>query len=432
MKGKKIISAALAGVMALSLTACGGGSTQETTAAPAADSKAEETTAAAEGSEAATGEGVAKEDLKVGFIFIGDENEGYTAAHYKGAKEMQEALGLNDDQLIVKWNIPEDETAKDAAMDLADQGCQIVFANSFGHESYVIEAAKEYPEVQFCHATGFQAAGSGLSNMHNFFTSIFEARYVSGVVAGLKLNQMIEDGTVKEDACKIGYVGAYPYAEVISGYTSFFLGVRSVCPSATMEVKYTNSWASFDLEKEAADALISDGCVLISQHADSMGAPTACETAGVPDVSYNGSTESACPNTFLVSSRINWAPYFEYAMGCVQNGEAIDADWTGDIATGSVVLTDFGKSVAEGTQEAVDEASAKLVDGSLHVFDTSTFTVDGKTLDSYMADVDTDADYEGDHEAVSDGYFHESAEGFRSAPYFDVQIDGITLLDTQF
>ena len=213
MKGKKIISAALAGVMALSLTACGGGSAQETTAAPAAGSKAEETTAAAEGSEAATGEGVTKEDLKVGFIFIGDENEGYTAAHYKGAKEMQEALGLNDDQLIVKWNIPEDETAKDAAMDLADQGCQIVFANSFGHESYVIEAAKEYPEVQFCHATGFQAAGSGLSNMHNFFTSIYEARYVSGVVAGLKLNQMIEDGTVKEDACKIGYVGAYPYAE---------------------------------------------------------------------------------------------------------------------------------------------------------------------------------------------------------------------------
>ena len=264
MKGKKIISAALAGVMALSLTACGGGSAQETTAAPAAGSKAEETTAAAEGSEAATGEGVTKEDLKVGFIFIGDENEGYTAAHYKGAKEMQEALGLNDDQLIVKWNIPEDETAKDAAMDLADQGCQIVFANSFGHESYVIEAAKEYPEVQFCHATGFQAAGSGLSNMHNFFTSIYEARYVSGVVAGLKLNQMIEDGTVKEDACKIGYVGAYPYAEVISGYTSFFLGARSVCPSATMEVKYTNSWASFDLEKEASGQAISPaGCCLV-------------------------------------------------------------------------------------------------------------------------------------------------------------------------
>ena len=272
MKLRKLVSVAMAGVMTLSLAACGGSGTADTTAAPASTEAAADTTAAdageTEAKEAAPAGGVAKEDLKVGFVFIGDENEGYTAAHYKGAMEMKEALGLADDQIIVKWNIPEDETAQDAAMDLADQGCQIVFANSFGHESYVIEAAKEYPEVQFCHATGFQAASSGLSNMHNYFTAIYEARYVSGVVAGMKLNQMIEDGTVAKDACKIGYVGAYPYAEVISGYTSFFLGVRSVCPDATMEVKYTNSWASFDLEKEAADALISDGCVLISQHAD--------------------------------------------------------------------------------------------------------------------------------------------------------------------
>ena len=280
MKLRKLVSVAMAGVMTLSLAACGGSGTAGTTAAPASTEAAADTTAAdageTEAKEAAPAGGVAKEDLKVGFVFIGDENEGYTAAHYKGAMEMKEALGLADDQIIVKWNIPEDETAQDAAMDLADQGCQIVFANSFGHESYVIEAAKEYPEVQFCHATGFQAASSGLSNMHNYFTAIYEARYVSGVVAGMKLNQMIEDGTVAKDACKIGYVGAYPYAEVISGYTSFFLGVRSVCPDATMEVKYTNSWASFDLEKEAADALISDGCVLISQHADTTGAPTAC------------------------------------------------------------------------------------------------------------------------------------------------------------
>ena len=269
MKLKKLASMAMAGVMAVSLAACGGSDTAKTTAADAATTAEAETTAAAEdaetketeASEAPAAGGIAKEDLKIGFVYIGDENEGYTAAHYNGAMEMKEKLGLNDDQIIVKWNIPEDETAKDAAMDLADQGCQIIFANSFGHESYVIEAAKEYPDVQFCHATGFQAASSGLSNMHNYFTSIYESRYVSGVVAGLKLNQMIEDGTVKADACKIGYVGAYPYAEVISGYTSFFLGVRSVCPDATMEVKYTNSWASFDLEKEAADALISDGCL---------------------------------------------------------------------------------------------------------------------------------------------------------------------------
>ena len=378
------------------------------------------------------GKGIAKEDLKVGVIYIGDENEGYTAAHMKGIDEMEEKLGLDDSQIIEKTLIGEDEGCYDAAADLADQGCQIIFANSFGHETYILEAAGEYPEVQFCHATGTQAASSGLSNMHNYFTNIYEARYVSGVVAGLKLNEMIEDGTVKEDACKMGYVGAFPYAEVISGYTAFYLGAKSVCPSVTMEVKYTNSWASFDLEKECADALISDGCVLISQHADSMGAPTACETAGVPDVSYNGSTESACPETFLVSSRINWEPYFEYAMGCVASGEAIDTDWTGNLETGSVELTSLGKTAAEGTQEAIDAAKAKLESGELHVFDTATFTVDGKELESYMADVDTDADYEGDHEAVSDGYFHESAEGFRSAPYFDVKIDGIDLLDTAF
>ena len=416
MKGKKIISAALAGVMALSLTACGGGSTQETTAAPAADSKAEETTAAAEGSEAATGEGVAKEDLKVGFIFIGDENEGYTAAHYKGAKEMQEALGLNDDQLIVKWNIPEDETAKDAAMDLADQGCQIVFANSFGHESYVIEAAKEYPEVQFCHATGFQAAGSGLSNMHNYFTNIYEARYVSGVVAGLKLNEMIEDGTVKEDACKMGYVGAFPYAEVISGYTAFYLGAKSVCPSVTMEVKYTNSWASFDLEKECADALISDGCVLISQHADTTGAPTACEAAGVPCVGYNIDMTSVAPNTALTSASMDWGVYYTYAVQCMLDGTAIDTDWCKGFAEGADKITALNdKTVAEGTEEKVKEVEDALIDGSLHVFDTSAFTVDGKELDTYK---------KGDTEYISDGYFHESEYG--SAPAFDIAIDGIT------
>ena len=194
-----------------------------------------------------SGKGIAKEDLKIGAIYIGDENEGYTAAHMAGIDEMQEALGLDDSQVIEKTLIGEDEGCYDAAADLADQGCQIIFANSFGHETYILEAAGEYPDVQFCHATGTQAASSGLSNMHNYFTNIYEARYVSGVVAGLKLNQMIEDGTITEDSCKMGYVGAFPYAEVISGYTSFYLGAKSVCPSVTMEVKYTNSWASFDI-----------------------------------------------------------------------------------------------------------------------------------------------------------------------------------------
>ena len=425
MKLRKLVSVAMAGVMTLSLAACGGSGTADTTAAPAASTEAAADTTAAEAGEteakeAAPAGGVAKEDLKVGFVFIGDENEGYTAAHYKGAMEMKDALGLSDDQIIVKWNIPEDETAQDAAMDLADQGCQIVFANSFGHESYVIEAAKEYPDVQFCHATGFQAASSGLSNMHNYFTSIYEARYVSGVVAGLKLNQMIEDGTVKQDACKIGYVGAYPYAEVISGYTSFFLGVRSVCPDAAMEVKYTNSWASFDLEKEAADALISDGCVLISQHADTTGAPTACEAAGVPCVGYNISMIATAPTQALTSSTNNWGAYVTEAVQHVVDGTEIPVDWCKGFSDGAVLITELNEAaVAPGTKEKVEEVEAKLAAGELHVFDTSTWTVEGKTLDSYKKD--------DGNEYISDGYFHESE--FASAPAFDILIDGINTID---
>lgn len=361
------------------------------------------------------GKGIAKEDLKVGVIYIGDENEGYTAAHMKGIDEMEEKLGLDDSQIIEKTLIGEDEGCYDAAADLADQGCQIIFANSFGHETYILEAAGEYPEVQFCHATGTQAASSGLSNMHNYFTNIYEARYVC-VVAGLKLNEMIEDGTVKEDACKMGYVGAFPYAEVISGYTAFYLGAKSVCPSVTMEVKYTNSWASFDLEKECADALISDGCVLISQHADTTGAPTACEAAGVPCVGYNIDMTSVAPNTALTSASMDWGVYYTYAVQCMLDGTAIDTDWCKGFAEGADKITALNdKTVAEGTEEKVKEVEDALIDGSLHVFDTSAFTVDGKELDTYK---------KGDTEYISDGYFHESEYG--SAPAFDIAIDGIT------
>lgn len=367
--------------------------------------------------------------VKAGFIFLHDENSTYDLNFINAAKEACENMGI---EYVFKTGIPEGQECYDAACELADAGCNFVFADSFGHEDYMIEAAKEFPDVQFCHATGTKAHTEGLDNFHNAFATIYEGRYLAGIAAGMKVNEMIANGDITEDEAKLGYVGAYTYAEVISGYTAFFLGARSVCPTATMEVTFTGSWYDETAEKEGANKLIEDGCVLISQHADSMGAPTACETAGVPNVSYNGSTVSACPNTFIVSSSINWAPYFEYAMGCVASGEEIAADWIGDISTGSVVLTELGTAAAEGTQEAMDEASAKLTAGELHVFDTSTFTVDGEVLESYMADVDTDADYEGDHEAVSDGYFHESEEGFRSAPYFDVQIDGIDLLDTAF
>ena len=431
---KKIVALLMALCMVFALCACGQSAAPAATEAPAADAAATEAPAA---------DATAASDLKVGFIFLHDENSTYDLNFMNGAKEACANLGLSDDQVIFRTNIPEGQECYDAAAELADAGCNVIFADSFGHEDFMIQAAKEVPEVQFCHATGTKAHTEDLANYHNAFASIYEGRYLAGVAAGLKLNEMIANGEFTEDEAKIGYVGAFTYAEVVSGYTSFFLGARSVCPTATMEVTFTGSWYDETAEKEAANKLIGNGCKLISQHADSMGAPTACETAGVPNVSYNGSTEAACPNTFIVSSRINWAPYYEYAITAVMNGETIDADWTGTLATGSVVLTDINTAVAaEGTAEAIADATAKLESGELQVFDCSVFTVSGDnvtasmTVDadghvtSYLADVDTDAAYTGDTEAVQDGAFKEST--FRAAPYFDLKIDGITLLDTAF
>ena len=363
--------------------------------------------------------------LKVGFIFLHDENSTYDKNFMDAAKAACEKMGV---EYELRTNIPEGQECYETAADLADGGCKLVFADSFGHEDFMIQAAKEFPDVQFCHATGTKAHTEKLDNYHNAFASIYEGRFLAGVAAGMKINEMIEAGEITEEQAKMGYVGAFPYAEVKSGYTSFYLGAKSVCPSVTMEVTFTNSWYDPTLENEAANKLIENDCVLISQHADSMGAPSACEQAGVPNVSYNGSTIAAGPNTFIVSSRINWEPYFEYIIDCAMNGKAIDIDWTGTIATGSVELTEVNADVAaEGTQEAIDAAMAKMEAGELHVFDTSTFTVDGKELTSYLADVDDMGDFKGETEVVSDGYFHESE--YRSAPYFDIDIDGIVNLD---
>ena len=370
--------------------------------------------------------------IVAGLICLHDENSTYDNNFINAFKEACEAIGLKEGETyFITTGIPEGQECYEEACKMAERGCNYVFADSFGHEDYMIEAAKEYPDVQFCHATGTKAHTEGLDNYHNAFAEIFEGRYLAGVAAGMKLNEMIEAGEITEDEAVMGYVGAFTYAEVMSGYTSFYLGAKSICPSVTMKVTFSGSWYDETKEKEGAQSLIDAGCVLISQHADSMGAPTACETAGVPNVSYNGSTVDSCPNTFIVSSRINWEPYYTYCFECIKNGTAIDTDWTGTIETGSVVLTDVNENAAaEGTQAKIDEVKKGLQDGSIKVFDTSTFTVDGKALDSYKADVDTDAAYEADTEVIEDGAFQESK--YRSAPYFDIQIDGIELLDTNF
>ena len=391
---KKVLSLLMTLVLSAGLLAgCGGNG-----AAPAADGAAK------------AGSGTAASDIKIGAIYIGDENEGYTYAHMKGIDDMMSELGLSDAQVIEKTNIPEGEECFDAAVDLAEQGCNMIFATSFGHEDYLLQAAAEYPDIQCLHATGYQAASSGLENFHNYFTKIYEARYVSGVVAGMKLNEMIESGKITADKAKIGYVGAFPYAEVISGFTSFFLGARSVCESATMEVQYTNSWADMSMENEVATKLIQGGCVLISQHADTTGAPTACEAQGVPCVGYNVDMTSVAPTCALTSSANNWGAYYTIAVQSYLNGETIPVDWAGGYSDGVVYITPLNSdAIAPGTEEKVKEVETALADGSLHVFDASTFTVGGKQPED---------------ELISDGYYHESEKV--SAPSFAYIIDGIT------
>lgn len=374
----------------------------------------------------AMADGVSAADIKIGMICIGDENEGYTANHINGLRAALNTLGISENQVIFKYNIPETEAAYEAAIDLAEQGCDIIFANSFGHETYIALAAEEYPEIEFCHATGTTAATTGLTNFHNYFTAIYEARYVTGVVAGLKLNEMLAAGKITE--AKVGYVGAFPFEEVKSGYTAFFLGIRSVCPSATMEVKFTNSWGDMALEKEAAEALIANGCVLISQHADTTGAPTACEAAGVPCVGYNISMIPAAPTQALVSSACNWGAYCTFALENVIAGTQFAPDWCYGYVDGAVHITELNAaSVAAGTAEKVAEIEAALKNGTLKVFDTATFTVKGETVTTQFA-LDTNGDFVPDsEEAIIDGAFAESF--YRSAPYFGLDIDGITMVE---
>ena len=392
---KKILALLLAVVMVAAFASCGGKENDE----GKADAK--------------------NADFKIGLICLHDENSTYDNNFIQALKSVQKELGLTDEQVLIKTNIPESNECYEAAAQLVDEGCNVIFADSFGHEQFVLQAAKENPDVQFCHATGVKAHTENVANFHNAFADIYQGRYLAGVAAGMKINQMIEDGSITADQAVIGYVGAFNYAEVVSGMTSFYLGARSVCPSATMKVTYTNSWFDIALEREAALNLINNGCVLISQHADSEGAPKACEEKGVPNVAYNISTISMGPNTALISSKIDWAPYFKLIIENTQKGEAIPTDKCGTLAEGNE------KVAAPGTQEKIDEVKAKLESGEIKVFDTSTFTVKGEVLTSYLADVDDAGDFVPETEVVKDGEFKEST--YRAAPYFHIKyIDGIS------
>ena len=413
---KKVIALLLVAAMVMSLAACNKGTTNEG------------------GSEG----GSAKSDFKVGVVLVGDENEGYTFAHIDGIKKAMKACGISDDQVVWFYSVPEDETCYDKCIQCVAQGCKLVITNSYGHQSHAQLAASENPDVQFVAMTGDTAYKSGLKNFKNAFNKTYESRYVSGIVAGLKIKELVEAGKLTDKNydengnVKVGYVGAYPYAEVISGFTGFFLGIKSVYEKVVMDVTYTNSWFSYSDESQAADMLMSRGCVIIGQHADSAGAPSACEAAlkagtVVYSVGYNVDMLSVAPTAALTSSSNDWSVYYTYAFKTAMAGQQIKTDWSEGYETGAVCITPLGASVAAGTKEAVDKAEAEIKAGTLHVFDINNFTVGGQKVTSALC-FDSDGDFVYDkEEAIKDGYYHES--DFISAPSFNMIIDGITTLN---
>lgn len=408
MKMKKIVAVILALVLLLSLTACG-------------EKKADES------------------KLKIGAVLVGDEGEGYTLAHIEGIKAACTALGLDPAKDVVwKYSVPEDEQCKVACEDCIDQGCTLVITNSYNHQDYALQVAEQNPDIQIVAMTGDKAKASGLANYHNAFTEIYEARYVGGIVAGMKIKELVESGALTDanytadGKVKIGYVGAYPYAEVISGFSAFFLGIKSVYPDVSMDVLYTSDWFSITKEKAAAEQLIGSGCVIIGQHADSTGAPSACEAAlnagkVVYSVGYNIDMLTAAPNAALTSPTNEWVAYYTYAIDCMLKGEAIAVNWCEGFDKDAVAITALGPGCAEGTQAKVDEAVAALKAGTLHPFAAENLIVNGEVVASAFA-TDTDGDWVADaDEAIFDGYYHESY--FQSAPAFNMILDGINILN---
>ena len=419
---KRLLALLLAGAMVFGLAACGNGD-QGSAESPSGTTPA--------GTE--TG-GEETKTVKVGLICIGDENDqGYTYNFIRGKEAVTEKLAEKgiDVKWEVKYNVGEDSSCEEANIELAEAGCDLIINNSFGFEPYMLKVAPDYPEIQFISCTNQASAVDELENTHNAFANIYEGRYLAGVVAGMKLQEMIDNGEITADQAVIGYVGAYSFAEVISGFTAYYLGAKSVCPSVTMKVQFVGSWSDASEEGNAAQALCDAGCIMISQHSDNTTPATAAQNNGAFHTGYNNDMISVAPDSSLIGTRIDWSVYFEYAIEAVANGEEFDQDWCHGMDEGAVVMTELNTDIAaEGTAEKLAEVEEAIRSGELQVFDTTTFTVEGQPLTTCMA-LDTDGDFVADDkEAVFDGAFHESY--FQSAPYFTVQIDGIEWLNSAY
>ena len=412
---KKLFALLLALTMVMSLAACGNkdnGSKNNGTTPPPAENT-DNAGKDDDNQEAAT-------KIKVGLICIGDENDqGYTYNFIRGKEAATEALkdkGI-DVEWVIKWNIGEDATCEDANLELAEEGCQLIINNSFGFEPFMLKVAPDYPEIEFIACTNQASRVDDLENTHNAFANIYEGRYLAGVAGGMKLQQMIDEGTITAEEAVIGYVAAFPFAEVVSGYTAFYQGAKSVCPSVTMKVKYVNSWSDAPQEAAAASALADEGCVLISQHSDNTTPATSAQDAGVFHCGYNNDMTGVAPEASLISCRVDWTPYFVYAISAVANGESFDQDWTAGYADGSVKLTELNTAIAApGTEEALEKAEADLA-GGLHVF--------AGPLSGHPAQ-----NPDGEVWSIGEGEFFPesdlSQEGGLSAPQFCYVIDGIT------
>ena len=420
---KKIIALLLALVMVFALVACSSKTTDDTakddTTTPADTTETTDNTGDTADTADTAEEG---KTIKVGLVLIGDENDqGYTYNFMRGkeaADEKLKAEGINV-EWVIKWNLIEGDPVAVANEELVEDGCEIIFNNSYGHEPAMLTVAAEYPDVQFVGMTNQGSRYDDLANTHNAFANIYEGRYVAGVVAGMKIKELIDSGKITADQAKIGYVGAFPFAEVISGYTAFYLGARSIVPEVTMTVKYVSSWSDATAEGNAAQALCDEGCVLISQHSDNTTPATVAQQNGVFHVGYNNDMTGIAPEASLLSSRIDWSVYFEYVFDCLVNGETIAKDWTAGMKDGAVVVTELNEAIAaEGTAEKIAEVEAGLADGSIHVFQ-GPWKGEGT---AYGADApDT-------KEMPADDWFKESdiEGGQTSAPYFYWIIEGIT------
>ena len=433
---KRILALLMAAAMMLALAACGGSdnsgaNTGDNSSNTAADKNTGADNAADNGNAADSAEG---KTIKVGLICIGDENDqGYTYNFIRGKEAATEALaakGINVEWLV-KYNIGEDATCEDANIELADEGCQIIINNSYGFEPYMLKVAPDYPEITFIGCTNQGSWNDDLANTHNAFANIYEGRYVAGVAAGMKMQELIDNGTITAEEAVIGYVGAYSFAEVISGFTSYYLGAKSVCPSATMKVQFVGSWGDATLEANAASALCDMGCVMISQHSDNSTPATAAQNAGAFHTGYNNDMTGIAPEASILSTRIDWEVYFTHAIETIANGGELEQDWCAGMAENAVVMTSLNEAIAApGTAEKLAEVEAAIKDGSLQVFDTTTFTVGGEAVTTSFA-LDTDGDFAPDSvEAVHDGAYHESEA--QSAPYFALQIDGIEWLNSAY